>query len=154
MAIRVIEVPSSVRFDPPPHHFHPNDPTRADDSMKKPGGPGVTEEELSEYARTGKWPERADDASGAPSLGEAIVALQSLAARSKPGARGKTAEDIALVLKLLNEANGAVEEARRRFIVERTGKNLTPDERSVLSKRFTRAMKEIHKFGSTNQHSC
>jgi hypothetical protein len=31
--------------------------------------------------------------------------------------------------------------------------DLTPQVRSVLSKRFTRAMKEIRKVGSTNQRS-
>jgi hypothetical protein len=43
------------------------------------------------------------------------------------------------------------------FTVRQTGKrviDLTPQQRSVLSKRFTRAMKEIHKFGSNNQYSC
>ena len=67
-----------------------------------------------------------------------------------------------------------VKQARARFIVEpprarltvrstrkdltfqQTGKrviDLTPQVRSVFSKRFTRAMKEIRKVGSTNQRS-
>ena len=94
------------------------------------------------------------------------------------GAKGKIAEDFALILKLLDGTGGNVEQARARFIVEQAGSrfvvkppqarltvrstrkdltfqqsgkrviDLTPQVRSVFSKRFTRAMKEIHKLAS------
>ena len=75
---------------------------------------------------------------------------------------------------LSKRARFIIEQAGARFIVEpprarltvrstrnyltfrQTGKrviDLTPQVRSVFSKRFTRAMKEIRKVGSTNQRS-
>ena len=89
------------------------------------------------------------------------------------GPRRQIAGDITLILKLLEETGGNVEHARKLFIVavggarlidepprprltvrsmrkdltfRQTGKrviDLTHEERSVISKRFTRAMKEI-----------
>lgn len=94
-------------------------------------------------------PDGTDEARVSPTLGESLLRLQILAVRSKPGPRGKIAYDIALILNLLNATGGNVEQARTRFIVKQTGKpltDLTPDERSVVSKRFTRAMKKILGF--------
>jgi hypothetical protein len=193
MAIRVIEVPSSVRFDPPPrpcleHRREPtismSDDQRRDDPPRRRGvgALGMSEEELAEFFRTGN---RSDRASAAPEanpaprpLGEALLDLILLSQRSNPGARGKIAKDIALVRELLKATGNNVEQARTRFIVEqagaglidepprgrlivrqgnadlkvrRSGKrviDLTPEERSVFSKRFTRAVKEIRDFTS------
>ena len=174
--------------------------------MKKPvGALGMTDEERAKLSRTKKWPTRQveapegppglsltgrrspdaeTDAAAPPSM-EALWHLLVWSQRSRPGAKGKIAEDIALVRKLLKETGDNVEQARERFIVKhgsgrfivepprarlivrkkkgytgftvrQTGKrviDLTPQVRSVLSKRFTRAMKEIRKVGSTNQRS-
>jgi hypothetical protein len=132
---------------------------------------------------TGRRSPDAETDADAPQLREALWRLVVWSQRSRPGAKGKIAGDISLVRKLLNETGGNVEQARGRFIIEegsarfivepprprltvrstrkdltfqRTGKrviDLTPQVRSVLSKRFTRAMKEIRKVGSTNQRS-
>jgi hypothetical protein len=150
---------------------------------------GWTAEELQKYKRTKKWPARAVEVPGGPpgltlnSLPSEEYSRGYVAALRQRGAKGKIAEDIALILKLLDETGGNVEQARTRFIIEQsrarfivepprarwtvrstrtaltfpqTGKrviDLTPQVRSVLSKRFTRAMKEIRKIGSTNQRS-
>jgi hypothetical protein len=201
MAIRVIEVPSSVRFDPPPRPCL-EDRREPTISMKKPVGVlGMTDEERAELRRTKKWPSRqveapegppglsptgrrsldAETDAAAPPLREALWHLVVWSQRSRPGAKGKIAGDIALVLKLLNETGGNVEQSRTRFIVDegrarfiveplrlrpavrstrknfksqQTGKrvlNLTSEQRSVLSKRFTRAMKEIRKLNQTRK---
>jgi hypothetical protein len=130
---------------------------------------------------TGRRSQDAETDAAAPPSREALWHLVVWSQRSQPGAKGKIAGDIALVRKLLNETGGNVEQARGRFIVkqgrarfivepprarlivqptitrfkvQQTGKrviDLTPQVRSVLSKRFTRAMKEIRKVGSTNQ---
>ena len=107
--------------------------------MKKPVGPlGMTDEERAELKRTKKWPTRqveapegppglsltglrsADAETDAedPPLREALWRLVVWSQRSRPGAKGKIAEDISLVRKLLNETGGNVEQARGRFIVE------------------------------------
>jgi hypothetical protein len=146
-------------------------------------------EERQKYKRTKKWPARAVEVPDGP-RGLTLTSLPSeeylrgyVAALRPRGAKGKIAEDIALILKLLDETGGNVEQARMRFIVkqararfivepprarltvrstrkdlefQQTDKrviDLTPQVRSVLSKRFTRAMKEIRKVGSTNQRS-
>ena len=58
MAIRVIEVPLSVRFDPPPRPCL-EDRREPTIPMKKPVGVlGMTEEERAELDRTKKWPTR------------------------------------------------------------------------------------------------
>ena len=91
------------------------------------------------------------------------------------GPRRQIARDITLIVKFLEETGGNVEKARKlfivevgrtrliveqprarlivgqtktRFIVRQTGKrviDLTPEQRSVISKRFTRAMREIRR---------
>jgi hypothetical protein len=151
---------------------------------------GMTDEELAELRRTKKWPTRQVEAAGGPP-GLTLTSLPSreylrgfaagyAAGLRSRGAKGKTAEDIPLILKLLKETGDNLEQARARFIVEQgraplidepprgrlivrktvahftvrqTGKrviDLTPQQRSVLSKRFTRAMKEIRKVASTD----
>jgi hypothetical protein len=151
---------------------------------------GMTDEELAELRRTKKWPARQVEAAGGPP-GLTLTSLPSreylrgfaagyAAGLRSRGAKGKTAEDISLILKLLKETGDNLEQARARFIVEQgrallidepprarlivrktvahftvrqTGKrviDLTPQQRSVLSKRFTRAMKEIRKVASAD----
>ena len=66
MAIRVIEVPLSVRFGPPPRPSL-EDRQEPTTPMKKPVGVlGWTAEERAEYARTGRWPERTVEAPDKP----------------------------------------------------------------------------------------
>ena len=149
--------------------------------MRGSVGPlGWTPEELTKrwYGRDAEAPDSPRWPNGPP-LGETLLYLYTLAQRSKPGARGNIAKDIALVRRLLRETGGNAEHARTRFILERantrlavepprarltvrstrkdlifeqTGKlviDLTPEKRSVFSKRFTRAMKTIR---PTNRH--
>jgi hypothetical protein len=151
---------------------------------QRPVGPlGWTAEERQKYTRTKKWPKRALEVQDGPP-GLTLTSLPSMeylrgfaagykAALRPRGPRRQIAGDITLILKLLEETDGNVEQARKLFIVEvgrtrlidepprlrltvrstckdlrfhQTGKrviDLTPEERSVISKRFTRAMKEI-----------
>jgi hypothetical protein len=141
-------------------------------------------EERRKYWRTKKWPERSIEPPEKPP-GFTLTSLPSeeylrgyVDALRRRGAKGKIAEDLTLILKLLDETGGNVEQARTHFIVEQAGSrfvvepprarltvrptrtdltfqqtgkrviDLTPQVRSVFSKRFTRAMKEIHKLAS------
>ena len=151
---------------------------------KRVVGPlGWTPEERRKYLRTKKWPERSVEPPEKPpgftlSLPSEEFLRGYVAALRRRGAKGKIAEDFALILKLLDGTGGNVEQARARFIVEQAGSrfvvkppqarltvrstrkdltfqqsgkrviDLTPQVRSVFSKRFTRAMKEIHKLAS------
>jgi hypothetical protein len=76
------------------------------------------------------------------SLFDALLVLSAAALkRPKQGPPSKADEDFVLGFKCLQEAGGNEEKARARFIAEQTGKaltDLTPDERSVVSKRFTK----------------
>jgi hypothetical protein len=193
-----VQLGSFVGFPSSPPHFRVEVDEEADDlAMKKPVGPlGWTADERKEYARTRKWSTRqveapegppglslsgrrspdAENEAAAPPSREALWDLVVWSQRSQPGAKGKIAEDIALVRKLLKETGDNVEQARERFIVKQghgrfivepprarlivrkkgdtgftvqpSGKrviDLTPQVRSVVSKRFTRAMNKIRK---------
>jgi hypothetical protein len=163
-------------------------PERTVDDPKPPsrrpvGALGMTAEELATVRRTKKWPKRALEVQDGPP-GLTLTSLPSMeylrgfaagykAARGPRGPRHQIAGDITLILKLLEERDGNVEQAREAFIVEvgrtrlidepprprltvrstskdltfhQTDKrviDLTPEKRSVISKRFTRAMKRI-----------
>ena len=92
--------------------------------MKKPVGPiGWTAKERDDCTRTKKWPPREVEAPDSPP-GLTLASLPSeeylrgyVAALRPRGAKGKVAEDTALILKLLDETGGNVEQARTRFIV-------------------------------------
>jgi hypothetical protein len=85
----------------------------------RPVGPlAWTAEEHQKYKRTTKWPGRTVEVPDGPP-GLTLTSLPSeeylrgyVAALRTRGAKGKIAEDIALILKLLDETGGNVEQAR------------------------------------------
>jgi hypothetical protein len=146
MAIRVIEVPSSVRFDPPPRL---RSETRREPtiSMKKPVGVlGMTDEERAELMRTKKWPARQVEAPEAP-LALSLASLPSqeylrglldgLRQSRQKGPKGRRSEldkRITRALGCLEEKGWRTEEARKRYVEL---SKVTPD---TASRQFSEAL--------------
>jgi hypothetical protein len=127
--------------------------------MKKPVGVlGTLLSVPGEDARTGQWPERTIEAPDKPlglslssvpdpepfegTLFDALVILSAATSkRPKPGPISKADENFFLGLEYLQKTGGNEGQARELFIVKQTGKasiDLSPEDRSVVSKRFTR----------------
>ena len=146
MAIRVIEVPSSVRFDPPPRacHEYRREPTI---HMKKPVGVlGWTTEEHERYARTRQWPVRGvETPNGPPGLSltslpseEYLRGYLDALKQQQPRDAGRKSDlekHIWLALECLKETDNREEEARDLY-VKRSGQ-----ERDTASRQFSRALK-------------
>ena len=146
MAIRVIEVPSSVRFDPPPRPCL-EDRREPTISMKKPVGVlGWTPEEHEEHARTKKGPTRQVEAPEAPP-GLSLTSLPSreylrgvldtLRKFSRRGPKSKLEEYIWGTLDCLKEAGNREEDARKLYIKRSA---VAPD---TASRQFSQGLKAL-----------
>jgi hypothetical protein len=143
MAIRVIEVPSSGRFDPPPHPSIRMTRRRTDDPM--PIGPlGMSEEEIAEAlarARSAPVPDEGGAAKTLP-LWEALLRVWADHKKpARPGPNSKTDDDFLLTLECLKDTKGKEREGRELFVKRVKVKDSI--EAASASKRFTAAMKRV-----------